>query len=338
GDIIQQEPLLRGLRQKYPEAEIHLLLNKQFASIGKLLADVVDQFIEFDRESLQKGLGEANCNILWSYSRLEELVNSLNTQGYDQIFNFTHNKLSAYLIGALQAPQKNGLYHQNEKFCGLENRWLRYFNDRFSGTQKSLFHYVELLSGSFGIPAVSKTSHEKIKSKWILLQPLTSDVKKNWGLRNFLELKKTIETVLVDYRVGVLGAPFEREQLSKVFSDNDLVICDLVEVQEHLRKTALLISGDTSIKHLAASMGTPLVEIVIGSSDSGKTGALSENVRRVQTTVNCAPCSHSQPCHQKSHLCAEEIQIDQVFAKVWEQLSNEPRSLQWETRDLERAV
>ncbi|MDG0816946.1 glycosyltransferase family 9 protein [Bdellovibrio svalbardensis] len=341
GDIIQQEPLLRGLREKHPDAEIHVLLNKQFASIERLLSGVVDRYFTFDRESLQRGLGEAEFNILWSYNQLEALVNQLNGQNYDQVLNFTHNKLSAYLIGAVTSPDKRGLYQDNGKFQGLENRWLRYFNDRFSGTQKSLFHYIELLGNSFDIPTPKKAlvqTESKKKSKVVLFQCLTSDVKKNWGLDNFQQLKRTIENGLVDYKVSILGASFEREQLSKVFADDDLVICDLVEAKAHLQNAALLVTGDTSIKHLAAQIGTPVVEIAIGSSDPSKTSAFTDASRILTSAVPCAPCNHSQACTQKSHLCADDLSVDQVFAAVWDQLGGEKPKKASQVRDFERAV
>lgn len=345
GDIIQQEPLLRGLREKYPNAEIHVLLNKQFSSIERLLAGVVDRYFTFDRESLQRGLGEAEFNILWSYSQLESLVNQLNGEHYDQIFNFTHNKLSAYLVGAVDCPSKKGLHQDNGRFQGLENRWLRYFNDRFSGTQKSLFHYVELLGNSFEIPVVKGPAYKtavsadpKKRSKRILFQCLTSDIKKNWGLDNFLQLKQTLEKSLVDYKVQILGASFEREQLTKVFAEEDLLICDLHEAKEHLQNAAVLVTGDTSIKHLAAQLGTAIVEIAIGSSDPAKTAAYTENSRVLHSTVPCAPCNHSQGCSQKSHLCADDIGLDQVFAAVWDQLSGEENRKVSQGRDLERQV
>lgn len=342
GDIIQQEPLLRGLREKHPDAEIHLLLNKQFASIERLLAGVVDRYFTFDRESLQRGLGEAEFNILWSFNQLDSLVNQLNDEKYDQVLNFTHNKLSAYLIGAATAPDKRGLYQADGRFQGLENRWLRYFNDRFSGTQKSLFHYVELLGNSFDIPMPKKSLQNnaggKKKSKLVLFQCLTSDVKKNWGLDNFQQLKAAIETGLVDYKVGILGASFEREQLAKVFSEEDLIICDLSEAKTHLENAALLVTGDTSIKHLAAQIGTPVVEIAIGSSDPTKTAAFTDNSIVLASTVACAPCNHSQACSQKSHLCAEELTMNQVFAAVWDQLSGETLKKKSQLRDLEKAV
>lgn len=342
GDIIQQEPLLRGLREKYPEAEIHLLLNKQFASIEKVLAGVVDRYFSFDRESLQKGLGEAEFNIMWSYDQLATLVSQLNEQKYDQILNFTHNKLSAYLIGAIEATNKKGLYQEQGQFHGLENRWLRYFNDRFSGTNKSLFHYVELLGSSFDIPLqladLQKVGSQKKKSKLILFQCLTSDTKKNWGLENFQQLKRIIERALVDYQVKILGAAFEREQLSQFFSEKDLLICDLAQAQAHLQEATLLVTGDTSIKHLAAQSGVSIVEIAIGSSDAMKTAAYSKDSQILSSSVPCAPCHHSQACSQKSHLCAEDVDVEKVFATVWDQLSGEEIKKIFTTHDLDRLV
>jgi ADP-heptose:LPS heptosyltransferase len=338
GDIIQQEPLLRGLRAKHPQAEIHMLINQQFSSVQNVLPGLVDRYFFFDRESLQRGLGEAAYNILWSYSQLERLVQDLNQEKYDQVLNFTHNKLSAYLVGAIEAPVKKGLYQQDGRFQGLENRWLRYFNDRFSGVDKSLFHYVELLGSSFDIPVAPQTATPRKKSKLVLLQCLTSDVKKNWGLTNYRDLKETIEATLVDYEVCVLGAPFEREALSQVFGESDLLICDLAEAKDHLQNAALLVTGDTSIKHLAAQVGTPIVELVLGSSDWTKTAAFSQNAEIIAGNVPCAPCGHSQACSKATHLCAEKITVDQVFTAVWDQLSGKKKLQTVDARELERTI
>jgi ADP-heptose:LPS heptosyltransferase len=339
GDIIQQEPLLRGLREKFPQAEIHLLLNKQFIQVEGLVQDSVDKFIYFEREQLQKGLGEASYNVLWSYHELNKLVATLDQEKYDSVYNFTHNRLSAYLIGAVECSDKRGLHHNENNFRGLDGRWIRYFNDRFAGNQRSLFHYVELLGKSFDLPLAGPVKASAVKkSKLVLMQCLTSDVKKNWGLDRFAELKLEIERNLVDYEVLVVAAPFEREKLLTVFAEKDLLICDLNQAREHLKKAALLVTGDTSIKHLAASVGTPIVEIAIGSSDGVKTGAFSLKALTVQATTACYPCNHSQNCSQKSHLCAEEIAVGTVFEKVWDCLAEEKRKASLTHRALEKEI
>ncbi|MEN0058092.1 MAG: glycosyltransferase family 9 protein, partial [Bdellovibrio sp.] len=278
------------------------------------------------------GLGEASYNILWSYSQVENLVNALDRENYDLALNFTHTKLSAYLLGALQVSEKRGLYHEKGRFQGLSgNNWLRYFNERFSGTQKSLFHYVEILGEAFAVPyqfareneaaSVAPTTAHKNKKKMVLFQCFTSDSKKNWGLQKYSDLKALIEKTLADYEVRILGAPFEREKLEKIFPEKSLLICDLVEARMHLQKAALLVTGDTSIKHLAAQMGTPLVEISIGSSDSLKTGAYSSRAVILKSAVPCAPCGHSQACPHSQHLCADDVTVERVYEAVWDHLS-----------------
>ncbi|MNT02589.1 Glycosyltransferase family 9 (heptosyltransferase) [compost metagenome] len=154
----------------------------------------------------------------------------------------------------------------------------------------------------------------------------------------FAHLKQEIEQNLVDYRVKIVAAPFERERLLTVFQEGDLIVCDLVEAKEHLEKSALLITGDTSIKHLAASVGTPIVEIAIGSSDSTKTRAFSQHAITIQATTACYPCNHSQACSQKSHLCAEELSVGAVFSKVWDSLAQEKLHATLNHRVLEKAV
>ncbi|WP_413559864.1 glycosyltransferase family 9 protein [Bdellovibrio sp. HCB209] len=335
GDIIQQQPLLKALREKHPHAQIHLLINSQFAQVEGLLGALVDKYFYFDRESLQKGLGEANYNMLWSHQQLSDLVADLNSEGYQQVYNFTHNKLSAYLLGSLQIPQKHGLHHAETKFQGLENPWLRYFNDRFSGSQPSLFHYVELLGGAFGLAANKSAAAIPEKSKLVLFQCLTSDAKKNWGLPAFKKLKETIESSLVDYKVKILGAPFEREALAQHFADSDLIICDLAGAKLKLQEACLLVTGDTSIKHLAGQMGIPTVELVLGSSDWTKTAAFSEATQILRANTACAPCTHSSSCTQKSQICAESITVDQVFTAVWDKLSKKTETASVSVRDID---
>lgn len=332
GDIIQQIPLLRGLRAKYPEAEIHILLNSQFANVADLLDDVVDRCIYFDRNSLQRELGEVGINLLAPYHRLQSLILDLNQERYDLAMNWTHNRLSAHLLGSLEIEVKQGLQHTEGSFCGLSNPWLVYLNDRFSEQQSSLFHYTEILAGAFGLtvqPTQPNEIHDNIKHfhpkpmKRVLFQCLTSDKKKNWALEKYVELKSIIETSLPDHRVFILGAEFERQILEKHFKSQDLVICSLVEARDLLKASDLLITGDTSIKHLAAQVGIPLIEIALGSSDPTKTGAFSSQALVLSSGVACAPCAHSQACSQSTHLCGAEISVQNVFAAVWDQLARQ---------------
>jgi hypothetical protein len=108
--------------------------------------------------------------------------------------------------------------------------------------------------------------------------------------------------------------------------------------QEILKQSCLLVTGDTSIKHLAAQSGVPIVELTLGSSDFTKTAAFSAASEIISASVPCSPCAHSQGCSQKSQICAEQITVDQVFAAVWDKLSQKASQPSFTIRDLDKAA
>ncbi len=314
GDLILQRPLIEGLRRKHPRSEIHLLLNKQSAQAEFLFEGLVDRFIYFDRELLQKSCGEPEYNIFWGYRQLRDLVEEINHIDYGVAYNFTHNRLTAHLMGLINAHQRIGIYSQGGQFCGLSNPWIQFFNNYFGKIEAAGFHYTELLAKAMDIPL----SHGAIKlqsqtsKKTILIQALTSDTKKNWGLSKFLSLVNILEQE-TSFEIKVLGAPFERELLTEVFADHNLLICDFKEASVAMRNSALLITGDTSVKHLAALYDMPILELALGSSQPLQVGAYSNKSIILQSRVSCGPCPHSQKCTQPTHRCGETLPVVAVY-------------------------
>jgi len=317
GDLVLQRPLIEGLKQKHPGCEIHLLVNKQFSQVEFLFSGIVDRFIYFDRELLQKSCGEKEFNIFWGLQSLKTLVTELNQQSYDTVYNFTHNRLTAHLAGLVSSKQQYGIYSDQGKFHGLNNPWIQFFNNYFGTPEAAGFHYTELLAKALEIPLKSASS-KSIKGtgqKLILLQPLTSDRKKNWQLQSFQKLAKRIY-LDTDYSFRVLAAPFEREILAPYFSDQELLICDFEEASRYIKNSALLVTGDTSVKHIAALHEVPILELSLGSSQPLQTGAYSHESMILESRVACGPCPHSQPCSQASHLCGEQLSVEAVFVAV----------------------
>ena len=340
GDIIQQKPLLRALREKYPEAEIHLAVNRQFLSVASLLGAEVQKFHSFDRDLLQKSMGESAYHILTPLEILNDFINAINAEKYDLILNWTHNRLTTYLMTTFEAKERQGLHLEEGKLKGLGSNWLRYFNDNFSGDGTSFFHYVELLGNAFALPVREyslRTDAEQ--SDLVLLQCLTSDAKKNWGVSRFRLLKEKVEKSFPHLKLQILVAPGEEESYREIFDDQDLLVAGLEEVQALLVSARLLISGDTSIKHLAAQVGTPVLEIALGGARPVKTGAYAQNQWQIRGTSPCYPCTHTKLCSQKTHLCAESVEVDQVFRKVCDVLEGRSAiQVVDEANQFERAV
>src|SRR5690606_15633205 len=84
-------------------------------------------------------------------------------------------------------------------------------------------------------------------------------------------------------------------------------VCDLKEATQILQNGDLLLTGDTSIKHLAANTDIRIVEIALGSSIPSQTGVYKPDSLIIVPQTECRPCSHSANCHKPSHCCAEDL-------------------------------
>ncbi|MFP5519699.1 MAG: glycosyltransferase family 9 protein [Bdellovibrionia bacterium] len=320
GDLLMQKPLLQSLKDQ--GHEVHVLMNKQFQTASELVADVVDKFFYFDRELYQKSAGEAQYNILYGSQLINELITELNSESYINIYNFTHTRLSAVLTGAIGAKTRFGAHYLQGTFHGNSSPWAEYFNTHFSAPRGSLFHYTDLLAKMFNLKVKPFEIRQRSqRNQLIFLQCFTSDKKKNWNLKNFVDLKKAIEEKYPFHLVKVLAAPQEVRELSSYFESLDIWECDLATVAMLLKEASLLIGLDTSLKHLAAIQGTPVVEINLGSADNIKTSVYSQKIWQVSSNVGCSPCAHATACPQSSHLCGEQITPQNVLNAVQEALA-----------------
>ena len=346
GDIVLSAPVLRGLRERYPDAEIHLLLNSQFAQVGALMP-YIDRVIPFERERLQKGLGDAAVPVFESFDRLNDLVDDLGSEKYDWLINLTHNRLSGWLMSLIDCKSKTGLCFDAQGRASFGSSWFRYLNFQVDADGPEVFHFTDVFRFALGIeedgdssPFLLETESGKREAAEFLreltgasadlvaVQPLTSDAKKNWGADRFVETIELIARANPRATFAILGAPFEKTQLEPLIAALEekgvaasLAILSFEGAYSLLKSAKILLTGDTSIKHLACAARTPVVEVSLGSSDPYRTGAYFQGSVVVQSRESCAPCPHSKPCHRESHACAERIPVEAVAMAAGEVLA-----------------
>ena len=76
GDLIQTTPVLKGLRKRYPEARLHLIIKSRFGEVTPLLPEV-DQVHEIDGDWLAATLSQPDLPFLERFRRVRELVEKL---------------------------------------------------------------------------------------------------------------------------------------------------------------------------------------------------------------------------------------------------------------------
>jgi hypothetical protein len=225
----------------------------------------------------------------------------------------------------LESTQKTGVRYnlslKKKEFCS-DNQWIQYLHY----TRQSKMHFNDLFKKALnlnlnGLPEVSVRSHQ---SKIILFQTLTSDKKKNWPVAQWKQLMLKLLSEYPQYDYRILVSPDDLLQLKAEYStllDSVTLACtNMEESFELLKKSHLLITLDTAMKHLATWAGVPIIELVLGSSNPSETGAYQNGALILKSKVECAPCRHSNDCSQSQFLCHQDLSVESVFEAVRLQL------------------
>lgn len=338
GDALLAADALDAIRAKNPSAQIDLLVNKGVERVVSFLP-AIHRVYAIDRELLQQGLVRSDRPIFESLDRLKSLVDRLNSEKYDTIINLTQTKFSGYIAAAVEANEKLGMVINHRGQASFGSPWFRYLNDVMGAGAQLGFHYSDIfkfgsvcdleLNFARATPAETKKGKEELE-EWlrfhsfkggpkILLQIFTSDAKKNWPSSSWIKALETIKLNLPDSQFIVLGAPNEKRRLEKFQSvaqanhiQIDLAAMSLEGVFSLLQVADVIVTGDTSIKHLANLTPTRIVEIAVGSADISRTGAYKNGSLLISSRESCAPCPHSSPCHRDHHACAAKIDAQAV--------------------------
>lgn len=340
GDIIIQEPLLRGLLEKHPHCQIEMLINDQFMKVQSV-SPSVSRWHGFPRQHFQSLLAGPAADHWQAFEELQKYFSDSHWSEFDVIYNFTNNFLSAHLMDFLQAQQKFGSRFEDGVKVPPQNLWEDYLNHHLSQNQASRFTLLEIYSHAFSIPLKSveperQTKRDNESESSIFFQVLTSDTKKNWGLDRFRELKNKVENYysqknpLLNEKVSVkiFCSSEEKARVQEFFHPVDIEVLNLVDLKNRLASAKYLVTGDTSVQHLAAQVGCPIVSLFMGSADANKTKPFTQDLRLVKASTDCYPCNHSDPCSQSRHLCADSISVDEVFSILTSESLSEPVALQ----------
>ena len=252
---------------------------------------------------------------------------------YDLILNMdqTHTLLSMIFVKYLKGSRKIGI-NSRTNFLNVYDNFVSYE----SRTQSESSLYYDVASQiNIEIPALIlplfKTNRIKEKcdfksessesTKTIIIHPGCGEVLsfKKWPAQNFNQLIK--EILSFGYFVKILGGPEEIE-LSKVILRNiDSEKCinlvgktNITEIIDILANANLLISNDSGVMHLGASMDIPVIAI-FGPTSTIKNYPLGNKT----TLVNSSRSNLCNP--RENHIC-ENCVID------WKINNTSPQCLQ----------
>jgi len=263
GDVILTLPVIRNLKESFPDASITYLCTEYTAQILESYS-LISDLIVYDKENEHKGL-----------KKILNLSKELKKRHFD---------LAIHLLP--RYPLALATYFAQIKYTvGTGFRWYSFlFTHRQYDHRKYNFHHeaeynLRLLSkigansnynpdvySFFKFPdAVSESVQKTIKEKFngrpfIIIHPGSGGSSIDWPVKNFIHLIKLLNE-WGNYDVGVTGVVAEKEFLKSLYISDanfvDLVgIFDLNELALLLKNASLFISNSTGPLHLAVAMGT----------------------------------------------------------------------------------
>jgi len=316
GDIVLTTAMLRVLRKRFPEAEIHYIIKKQFASLFEANS-FIDKLIPFDSKEgfsgllrLGRQLRSEQYDLFIDIHKNIRSVVSRNFAGAKDTVHFKKNLLKRTLL----TSAKMDLYEEYDPVFLRFIKPLEKYGISYDG-QGTELHISDISRGKIEqlLPATEK--------KIAVLCPGASFPTKQWPEDYLKTLAQTIisktETIVVFH-----GGPAEKdicEELSKKTGGISLAgKLNLNESAALTERADVVVVNDTGMLHISEAMKTPVVGIYGPTAKQlGYFPVLKESTV-AEIDLPCRPCTKmgKEACPEKHFRCMLDLTPEVVFEKV----------------------
>jgi ADP-heptose:LPS heptosyltransferase len=329
GDVAMTVPVVKAFLNQYPEKEVLMLSNQQFAGLFEDIDRL--QFIGIDLKNKYKGL----IGIYRIYQMLKkyhqfyavaDLHAVLRTFLLGFLFKLGKKKVAVLDKGRLE---KFALTRKGAKiFRPLPHATKRYM-DVFKRLDLGIDEKLILSNADIQVKKDSKNAGKKIK---IGFAPFAKHDEKMYSLDKFKEVVKHFDNGSFDiYFFGGGGA--ERRILNEWESQFKHIIkrsegISLKQELEIMKELKLMVTMDSANMHLASLVGVEVVSIWGATHPyAGFYGYNQNPLNAVQVNLACRPCSvfGNKPCWRADHACMQQITSEMIINQIQTQLNQRAR-------------
>ena len=345
GNTIFAVPMLRRLRQSYPEAKITLFV--RFPAAKNLLSHCpyVDDIIIVDNNTV-KGLKsrfrlildlrrkkfDLNITAFPSEKREKNLFSYLIGAHVRVAHKYINEKITD--LGFLQTtriPVDTTIHDLDQSLSLLEALGID-----ISRADRRLQVWVPAEDEQFAFEYLKKLlGEEKREAKIIIGFHAGSSnefgmLHKRWGIHNFARLA---DMIIDKYNAAILlfGGPEEKELKHSIagLMKHSPVIVEKTSIQKDaalIKNCDLFVSNDSGNMNLALALGVKTIGL-FGPVGSVRADLKNNQHKVIESPAPCSPCwsiaNISQPlvCTQPEVICMKQIAVERVFRTVEECLS-----------------
>ncbi len=319
GDVILSTPVIKALRDAYPQAYLAMVV-KPYTKVIVEGNPNLDEAILYDKDYKEK-----NWVAAFGFSRALaknkfDLAIVLNPSNRSNLIPFLAGipkrigygrKLGFLLTDRVKDLKYQGKKHEIEynldlvRALGIEPR------------DKNTFMPISPES-EIWVEEVFKKENIFPSDKLAVINPAASDNSKMWPQERYAQVADKLSDK--GLKIIILGSPKDQEIADGVIKNLHCQYINMVgnnnisQAASLLRRSSLFVSSDTGPMHLASSLGIPVIAI-LGRSQPGlsplRWGPHNNNSAVIHKDVGCPEClAHN--C-RKGFLCLEAITADDVI-------------------------
>lgn len=334
GDLLQATPLMAGLKKKYPDMKLEVLVSSDFASVTKSIPNI-DEFKIFNLRQFTPAEYKENLTLITVYRYIEGVIKELKESNYDIVINLSHSKLSAILTTLINVKNIRGITSSNVGNRMVKHPWLRYFANIIFNRAYNSFNLVDIYLKSGDVEASEdhllleveeesiKYSKESLSQQGVSetdflvgFQPGSSLKGRRWSTQSFAKLGNRITSEL-NGKVILFGVESEAnlgkeiEEMMENKPVNAMGKTSFQQLAALVKRCNVLITNDTGTMHVATAVGTKIVGLFFAHAFPFETGPYSQDNIVFQANIPCSPCSYGVNCNNV--VCVDYVTVDHLF-------------------------
>lgn len=323
GDIVLSTPILRKLKEKYPESEIIYLTTPAGAAILRNNPNI-SEIISYDKRGAHRGIMG-----VWNLGK------RLRQMNFNLVISLHRYLRSSVLAWLTRSPERIG--YETAAGAWLFTKKVAYDEKKHEvekilsfveGEKQDREYEIELYPGEEERNKIDEALKGYEDKKIIAVAPGSKWFTKKWPLEYFNSLLEKLEN-REDIRVVVIGG--KEEQLLNVKKTKNMVDLrgktTLLQLAELLKRSEIVVTNDSSPIHIASAFkNTHIIGIFGPTVERFGFFPWSRNSQVLEVEgLECRPCAihGGDRCPKKHFRCMLEITPEMVYEKIDEKLAVE---------------
>ena len=307
GDIILTTPLIRSLKNQYPQLQIDFLIRPQYKDV-LINNPYINNIIYYESDNVEKKL----------------LERKLSEQNHELVIDLQNNFRSAAISSNLKVLKVKFNKKTFEKFL-----LVKFKINKLRNSKQIPIRYAETINGfqldDKGLDLFTNNNSSAVlnsEEKYIGFCPGSRHFTKMWPEEYYIQLGNLLK--IHGYKIVLLGGSNDNQVCTKIsksipYSINLCNDDDILQTAADMKKCEAVVCNDSGLMHAACAVKIPVLAF-FGSTvkEFGFSPYKNRNSILENNSVSCRPCSHigRESCPKSHFKCMLELKPQQAFEKL----------------------